>query len=210
MGKKCIPGWFCIDNMTLFLGILLFIFIVYFSYRLSALANKQQGNCTSSVVPASVSSSIGSSLSSVPSVIVYNNASGGNSRFEDPLSNPYVPPEQITYPVLRAPVATQPYSANYTQIGILTRKNTSSSTTDILPLMGRRQRNSRDKWQYYTMSGGANGNIQTKLPIRVNGKSGSGEYGCDEIYNNDTIFVEGYKDLFLATVYENNVFSYVS
>jgi hypothetical protein len=201
MGKKCIPGWFCIDNMTLFLGILLFIFIVYFSYRLSALANKQQGNCNSSVVPAS---------SNIPSVVVYNNTPGGNSRFEDPLSNPYVPPEQIIYPVLR-PVVTQPYSANYTQIGILTRKNTSSSSsTDILPLMGRRQRNSRDKWQYYTMSGGANGNIQTKLPIRVNGKSGSSEYGCDAIYSNDTVYVEGYKDLFVATVYENNVFSYVS
>jgi len=201
MGKKCIPGLFCIDNMTLFLGILLFIFIVYFSYRLSALANKQQGNCSgSSVVPANT-----------PAVVVYNNTSDGNSRYEDPLSNPYVPPEQIIYPIMRAPVATQPYSANYTQIGILTRKNTSSSTssTDILPLMGRRQRNSRNKWQYYTMSGGGNGNIQTKLPIRVNGKSGSGEYGCDEIYSNDTIFVEGYKDLFVATVYENNMFSYV-
>ena len=206
MGKKCIPGLFCIDNMTLFLGVLLFIFIVYFSYRLSALANKQQGNCSSSLEP-------GPSNSLAPSVVVYNNsASGGNSRFEDPLSNPYVPPEQITYPIMRAPVATQPYSANYTQIGILTRKNTSSSNTssaDILPLMGRRQRNSRNKWQYYTMSGGGNGNIQTKLPIRVNGKSGSGEYGCDEIYSNDTIFVEGYKDLFVATVYENNMFSYV-
>jgi len=203
MGKKCIPGLFCIDNMTLFLGILLFIFIVYFSFRLSALANKQQGNCSGSLDPMPMPAS----------VVVYNNpASAGNSRFEDPLSNPYIPPEQITYPVLRAPVATQPYSANYTQIGILTRKNTSSSTSaaDILPLMGRRQRNSRDKWQYYTMSGGGNGNIQTKLPIRVNGKSGSGEYGCDEIYSNDSVFVEGYKDLFLATVYENNVFSYVS
>ena len=200
MGKKCIPGLFCIDNMTLFLGILLFIFIVYFSYRLSALANKQQGNCSSSSGPMPASA-----------VVVYNNASDGNSRFEDPLSNPYVPPEQITYPIMRAPVATQPYSANYTQIGILTRKNTSSNTSsaDILPLMGRRQRNSRNKWQYYTMSGGGNGNIQTKLPIRVNGKSGSGEYGCDEIYNNDSIFVEGYKDLFVATVYENNIFSYV-
>jgi hypothetical protein len=202
MGKKCIPGLFCIDNMTLFLGILLCIFILYFSYRLSALANKVPGNGTSSC-----------SLDS-PSVVVYNNTSGGNSRYEDPLSNPYVPPEQIIYPVLPAPIATQPYSANYTQIGILTRKNTSSSTsssTDILPLMGRRQRNSRDKWQYYTMSGGsANGNIQTKLPIRVNGKSASGEYGCDEIYTNDVVFVEGYKDHFIVTVYENNMFSYVS
>jgi hypothetical protein len=208
MGKKCIPGLFCIDNMTLFLGFILFIFIIYFSYRLSALANKSQGNCTSSVVPANA---LANASANAPSVVVYNNsASGGNSRYEDPLSNPYVPPEQIIYPVLR-PVATQPYSANYTQIGILTRKNTSSSTSssDILPLMGRRQRNSRDKWQYYTMSGGGNGNIQTKLPIRVNGKSGSGEYGCDEIYSNDTVFVEGYKDLFVATVYENNMFSYV-
>lgn len=208
MGKKCIPGLFCIDNMTLFLGVLLFIFIVYFSYRLSALANKQQGNCSGSSGPANA---YANAQANTPAVVVYNNTSDGNSKFEDPLSNPYVPPEQITYPIMKAPVATQPYSANYTQIGILTRKNTSSSTSsaDILPLMGRKQRNSRNKWQYYTMSGGGNGNIQTKLPIRVNGKSGSGEYGCDEIYSNDTVFVEGYKDLFVATVYENNVFSYV-
>lgn len=199
-GKKCIPGLFCIDNMTLFLVMMFILFIVYFTYQHSNLGNKPAGKTLAS--PSLISPSI-----------QYSNTlscSSKKTRLEDPLTDPYVPPEQIIFPALPA-VATQPYSAQYIQMGILTRKESKSDTqpSDILPLMGRRQRNSRNKWQYYTMSGGGNGNIQTKLPIRVKGKSGSGEYGCDEIYTNDVVFVEGYKDLFVATIYENNMFSYM-
>ena len=48
-----------------------------------------------------------------------------------------------------------------------------------------------------------------KLPVSVNGKSCTGEYGCNEIFNNDTVYVEGFKDVFVATVYENNTFTYM-
>ncbi|MFZ9642401.1 MAG: hypothetical protein ACO29L_02990 [Candidatus Methylopumilus sp.] len=68
--------------------------------------------------------------------------------------------------------------SNYTQIGILTR---SSGGDLILPLMSRRLM--RDKMQYYTISN--TGNMNTKLPISKNGKSCTGEYGCDEIFNGD-------------------------
>jgi len=112
---------------------------------------------------------------------------------EDTLTNVYVPP-------LRQ---KQPSTQEYQQIGILTRNN-----NQILPLMGKRKNTSRYKWQYYTVVSGVNGNLQTKLPISVKGKSCTGEYGCDEIYNNDTVFVEGYKDIFVATIYENNTYEY--
>jgi hypothetical protein len=78
----------------------------------------------------------------------------------------------------------------------------------ILPLMGRNLLNGRDKWQYYTMTNGA-GSINTKLPISVNGKSCTGEYGCDSISSGDIVYVEGYNDTFRATVYENALMQYL-
>jgi hypothetical protein len=91
--------------------------------------------------------------------------------------------------------------ADYSQMGILTKNE------QILPLMGRRHMNGRDKWQYYTISN--TGNLNTKLPVSVKGKSCTSEYGCDEMMNGDAIYVEGYNDTFKATIYENSAFSYI-
>ena len=52
------------------------------------------------------------------------------------------------------------------------------------------------------------GNLNTKLPVSVKGRSCTSDIGCDEIYNGDVIYVEGYKDTFHATIYENAGFSY--
>jgi hypothetical protein len=105
-------------------------------------------------------------------------------------------------------VPTQHYNVSYSQVGILTKRY--GNNNEILPLMGRRTVTSRDKWQYYTMSGGgAGGNLQTKLPVRTKGKNCSGEYGCDEIYSGDEVYVEGFQDMFQATIYDNGMFSYI-
>ena len=94
----------------------------------------------------------------------------------------------------------------YTQLGILTRENSPDAL--ILPLMGRRNMTSRDKYQYYTMTNSA-GNINTKLPISVKGKSCTSDLGCDEVFNGDVVYVEGYKDTFRATIYENSLYKYI-
>jgi hypothetical protein len=65
----------------------------------------------------------------------------------------------------------------------------------------------RDKWQYYAISN--TGSLNTKLPVSVNGKSCTGEMGCDSISNGDTIYVEGYQDIFKVTLYENTLFNYL-
>ena len=65
----------------------------------------------------------------------------------------------------------------------------------------------RDKWQYYSMSN--TGHLNSKLPININGKSCTGEYGCDPIYNGDMVYVEGYNDLFKVTKYENDTLRYL-
>ena len=106
---------------------------------------------------------------------------------------------------VNAPVTinTQRMEIDYKQIGILTRVNNKET---ILPLYGRMVNTSRVKWQYYTMN---DSNNQVRLPINVNGKSGSDEYGVDELSNGDAIYVQGYNDIFKVTIYENNRFTYI-
>ena len=42
------------------------------------------------------------------------------------------------------------------------------------------------------------------MPIVNKGKSCTCSYGCDNLYNGDSVYVEGYKDAFKATIYENS------
>jgi len=112
---------------------------------------------------------------------------------------------------------TRGFSPEFTQMGILTREpgnskyknniETIDNDPKILPLMGRRVMNGRDKYQYYTISN--SGNVNTKLPIRKEGRNCINEYGCDPLYNGDIVFVEGYGDKFKATIYENEIFRYI-
>jgi hypothetical protein len=175
MGKKCIPGVFCIENMTLFLLVFILIVLLYLYHA---------------------------TLS--PKVVIMSKDLGESTS--NHLAN-------ATHPLANAPLANAPQNAMavnipsrgpspaFTQIGILTK----SEENLILPLMGRRLQ--RDKYQYYTFSN--TGTINTKLPVSKNGKSCTGEYGCDELYDGDSVYVEGYKDTFRATIYENSTFNYI-
>jgi len=97
-------------------------------------------------------------------------------------------------------VPTQSVNSTYRQVGILTRGDT------ILPLMGKPLFTNRDKWNFYTMN---DKNNMIKLPLSNKGKSCTNEYGCDNIYNGDTVYVEGYNNSFTATVYDNQVMQYI-
>ena len=118
------------------------------------------------------------------------------------LQDPHVPPLQHTQGV-PINVSTRAKNTSYKQVGILTRINGKET---ILPLMGRELYANRDKWQYYTMS---DQNNSVKLPVSSNGKSCTGEYGCDSLSNGDTVYLEGYNDAFKVTMYENNVMQYI-
>jgi hypothetical protein len=184
MGKKCIPGLFCIENFTLFLILFLILIVVYLGFLL------QYRNIRSP--------SLGVSNSQIQDV---GRCGGG-----DPLKDPYVPPVKCDMGIIDKGIPinipTQSISKEYTQLGIL------SSNKVVLPLLGRRTIIRRDKWQYYTISGGDR-NLQTKLPIKVKGRNASSENGVDEIYTNDEVYVEGLKEIFIATIYETGLFSYI-
>jgi len=139
---------------------------------------------------------------------------GGIQRFPGshmPMAMPMampMPMPTMPMPTMAINVPTQlPMGlAEYRQIGILTRLKGSAQDTTILPLMGRPLLTHRDKWNFYTMN---DKNNMIKLPMTFKGKSCTNEYGCDNIYNGDTVFVEGYQEAFKATVYDNNVLRYI-
>jgi|TARA_B110000858_G_scaffold120765_1_gene137838 hypothetical protein len=100
-------------------------------------------------------------------------------------------------------VATQSVNTQYRQVGILTRVNEDDT---ILPLMGRPVIANRDKWNYYTMN---DKNNMIKLPIIFRNKSCTNQQGCDSLYDGDTVYIQGYKDLFRVTLYDNNSLEYI-
>jgi len=225
MAKKCIPGLICVENMTLFVLVLILLLLIYFYYQYFTAtiynlafrdARQWIQRNQSSAIPA-------------PSFIVSSGASaldiaGISSRNTDPINDPYSPPlrtDTLVYPPARMTtdirnvpgiainVPTNAVYTEYKQIGILTKNGHHNGTPLILPLMGRNLRNGRDKHQYYTMANTAGAAINTKLPVSVNGKSCTGEYGCDGISNGDTVYVEGFNETFRATIYESGLLSYI-
>ena len=135
-----------------------------------------------------------------------------HSSMEPPLStNQHFPPlSRDVRGGIPINMKTRPSSQqqNYSQVGILTKENLNGNGENlILPLMGKLNDTRRDKWNFYTISN--TGSVNTKLPISVNGKNCSNEYGCDDVMNGDTVYVEGYNGIFNVTKYENNDFQYI-
>jgi hypothetical protein len=207
MGKKCIPGVICIENMTLFILVLILIIVTYLYYKTFLKGNEntmiREHEKSYLLVPMPNSTTILTSGSPALTTIDTRNSS---------MENVYSPPVKDGTYFRRdsgdprgLPINVQTRSVNdgYHQMGILTRKNSEL----ILPLMGRQLTTGNYKWQYYTMT--TTGNMNTKLPVSMNGKSCTSEYGCDSLSNGDIVYAEGYSDTFRVTLYENATYNYI-
>lgn len=209
MPKRCPPGVFCIENYTIvaLFSIVIVILAYLFMRKPETIIKEEVGSNKQPSV--SVMDMLRSPFVRANPQISYNNQDG------DILLNPYAPPvndERYLIPSrdvrggvgMGVPIniRTQGFDASYRQIGILTSQN---GKEQILALMGRPLITNRDQWQYYTMS--ERNNI--KLPVSVKGKSCMNEYGCDKIYDGDTVYVEGYGNVFRATIYDNDVMRYL-
>ena len=204
MAKRCPPGVICIENIT----IVIVLIIVGCVILLLNILNKR--NSPSSQVNEKIIinedrgggfglfSRPGYSFSNIPSDVLLNpyKAPLRDDRYF--LDNTGGDPRGIPINI-----PTQSVDTAYRQVGILTRNDGSET---ILPLMGRPLFTNRDKWNFYTMS---DKNNMIKLPVTFKGKSCTNEYGCDNIYNGDTVYVEGYGDAFKVTMYDNNVMRYI-
>lgn len=219
--KKCPPGVICIENVTMFfifIALLIIIYIIYISFydNKSNHGYNRNSNNRSSYNNRREREDIMRPIISLLPSYPYNNLPPPVPG--DVLLNPYVPPlrdERYLVPSLNMiPSGTIPINVStnvgavdtsYRQVGILTPLN-GSSKDSILPLMGRPLFVNRDKWQYYTIS---NQHNNVKLPVSKAGRSCTNEYGCDKIYNGDTIYIEGANDAYKVTVYDNDVIKYL-
>ena len=202
MTKKCLPGVICIENITLIFISLLVLFTIYFFYYFN---NKQQ----QPIIINQQNSDEQISRNGLFPRPCYTFSNIDN----DVLLNPYSAPlrdervfQQPSHDVrggIPINISTQAIDTNYRQVGILTRENGNET---ILPLMGRPLDNARGQWQFYTLS---DKHTSVKLPISKNGRSCTGEYGCNDLYNGDIVYVEGYNDSFKVTIYENNTPAYI-
>lgn len=193
MPRGCPPGVLCVENATmlyLFISILAIFGVVYTMNNNNNNNNNNRNN---------------------------NNRNNNNPIERDVIeikqdSGLYPPLKDVRYVLdstrgdsrgMPINISTQGQDTEYRQVGILTRINGKET---ILPLMGRPLLTNRDKWQFYTMT---DKNNSIKLPVTNGGKSCTSEYGCDNIYNGDTIYVEGYNDAFKVTMYDNNIIKYI-
>ena len=215
----CPPGVICMSNALVFaLFLLMVLFIVYFKDIMRSFL--KQNNTASPQKTAEIEENDDTMLAIFPP------PSPPNTNI---LLDPYAPPIRNTNNVYRPPILvdmtdvrgppavemmpininTRPdmgrsygYGSNtwtrgeYNQIGILTRID---GPETVLPLLGRPLHANRNKWQYYTIG---DSNNHVKLPISYRGKSCTNEYGCDDISNGDTVYVEGLNAPFLVTIYD--------
>ena len=203
MGKKCLPGVLCIENMTLFLLFVIGILLIYFYYTLIVKQTiHHNGNPDTNII-----------VLSPPNQNSGMMIGGISSRTILDPTGPPLRNDGVYFPRDAADVRgsipinmeTRATGMDYTQIGILTRNPGEEPL--ILPLIGRQPMTGRDKWQYYTISN--TGFMNTKLPVSVKGKNCMSEYGCDILNDGDTVYVEGYNTIFRATIYENSQFRYI-
>ena len=216
--KKCPPGVICIENYSMFFIVICVLILIYIVYTTVFKQNIIVNNSPSEkiIIKDTVRENdgwggwLGGWIPSWP----YTNLPS------DPLLNPYAPPlrdERYFVPGFPPYGRTVPLGAvpinvstnigavdtQYRQLGIMTATNTKGK---IIPLMGRPLFTNRDKWQYYTMS---DQNNSIKLPVSRNGRSCTNEYGCDKLYNGDTVYIEGINEPYRITVYDNDTIKYL-
>lgn len=210
--KKCPPGVICVENYSLFFIIICVIIVFYFIYNINnkniVVNNKPSEKI---VIKDTQRENYGWGIS-----WPYTNFIPPLTN--DPLLNPYSPPlrdERYFIPGFNGvPPGSVPINVstnvgavdtNYRQVGILTPMN-GKTKDNILPLMGKPLFTNRDKWNYYTTS---NQHNNVKLPISRNGRSCTNEYGCDRLYNGDTVYIEGINEAYKITIYDNDTIKYL-
>lgn len=201
MSRRCPPGVLCIENITLFMLFLILISILFYIFFVT---RKEQTTKHVVIKENNLNNNNPRGLFPRPSFSFSNITN-------DILLNPYSAPLRDDRYVnhtdgggirgIPINIQTNAIDTTYRQVGILTRNNSSEM---ILPLMGRPLFTSRDKWNFYTIS-----DKNIKLPVSFKNKSCTNEYGCDNLYNGDNVYVDGLNDTFKVTMYDNNVMKYI-
>ena len=102
-------------------------------------------------------------------------------------------------------VHTRGEPTGYQQVGVL-MDNASGDNGKLLPLYGQETYPGSKQWNYYTSSDGFQ---SVKLGVVQGSKNCQEHYGCKEIYDGDSVNVNGYNTQFKANVYKLQVPRYI-
>lgn len=119
---------------------------------------------------------------------------------ERPLPVPPRPPVLMPRrePEFRGPPIKQYKPGFMQQMGILT-----NNEGDTLPLYGKEVRGRRDRYHYYTTTGGDN---LYPIPLSHNSRDCMDDIGCQELYGNEAVSVTGKTDPFTVNMYRTDNF----
>jgi len=126
---------------------------------------------------------------------------------QDPRLNPPLRKMSIDMgkPGIPINIKTRGEPTGYQQVGVL-MDSTTGGDPKLLPLYGQETYPGSRQWNYYTSSDGFQA---VKLGIMQNNKNCQEHYGCKEIYNGDSIGVNGYNNTFKANIYKLEVPRYI-
>jgi len=234
MVRKCPPGVLCFENITLVIIAIIVVGIAIYAHSRFFGGPHAHGHYGANMNTRPIIMMSREQQQYPDEALDFG--IGGPPSNQDVLLNPYVPPlrdnsvgstrpsydirggvETIHYGGMGGGgggvginVPTRSVDTTYRQVGILTRSGGAGgahgSQETILPLIGRPLFTNRDKWQFYTLS---DKNNAIKLPVIVNGKSGTNEYGCNNVSSGDMVYVEGYNESFRATAYDSASLRYL-
>jgi len=194
MVKRCPPGIICIESVA---SILIVFIVGAIIFYFSRTRDNKTGIIKQYEEPRTgIFSKPNYSFSNVPGDVLLN-------PYQAPLRDDryFVDATMGDPRGIPINISTRAVDVDYRQVGILKRLDGKEM---ILPLMGRPLFTNRDKWNFYTLN-----ENNVKLPVTFKQKSCTNEYGCDNIYNNDTVYVDGIDAAFKATIYDNAVMKYM-
>ena len=104
---------------------------------------------------------------------------------------------QVREPEFRGPPIKQYKPGHMQQMGLITNGE------ETLPLYGKEVRGRRDRYSYYTTTGGEN-----IYPVSVshNARDCMEDIGCQELYGNETVTVTGKTGSFTVNMYRTDDF----
>jgi hypothetical protein len=101
-------------------------------------------------------------------------------------------------PEFRGPPIKQYKPGRMQQMGILVGED-----GETLPLYGKEVRGRRDRYHYYTTTGGEN---LYPIPVTHDGRDCVDDIGCQELYGNESVTVTGKTGSFNVTMYRTDDF----
>jgi hypothetical protein len=107
------------------------------------------------------------------------------------------PQEVRREPEFRGPPIKKYKPGHMQQMGILT------GSGETLPLYGKEVRGRRDRYHYYTTTGGEN---LYPIPVSHSGRDCMEDIGCQELYGNETVSVTGKTGSFAVKMYRTDDF----